>query len=650
MRCSWLLNCALLTLLFVDWAVTPLSAQTDDNPTRMQKVTELKDALLSGSNTFEQAEELDYFTLNKIDLSKTNSTQLARLPLITRSTAQKIIQLVKRVPTTDFDGLNDSLKLGEEVMNVLRLCSTLPIEEFNRNHFIVRSRTSYKPCEDCSYLGSLPDLFQRLTFWKGNLEANATLSKDAGEVSPAEFASASVHYTFGETELIAGDFLVQSGLGSILWRQFGPKKGSDVIRPTVRYENSLAMYRSTIEYKFFRGLAGRTSFSIGDSSKFSALLFASQIPRAGSVDSATSRVVSLSTDGYVRTETDKAQRSAVKESVGGAIVSADVFGGNWTVTSMYLNYTRPIATQTSSNFVGSSGLLTSISTHYAIEKWNVNSELARSADGKIALQFGSNYQTQTFAMSSAVRHFPFGYHAPFGYMFGESSTASNEQGVYIGLQYRAVKGLEIRGFADVYQTLGATSSFNLPISGSNVFVEGQFKILKKTESTIRLTQESKQMRWTIADSARISPRHDFSVRLDIDHIIHDSLTLKTRIEATKVFSQDGSINQVGGVAFVEVKWRPLDGLKFSSRVAVFSAPSFTSALYLFELKVPNYMISTLAYGEGSRVYFAAQYDLATWLKASTFAGFTSGLKNVVESGRLGVNNSTEFLFQLDMDI
>jgi hypothetical protein len=290
----------------------------------------------------------------------------------------------------------------------------------------------------------------------------------------------------GKLRVVAGDFLVQSGMGTMLWRAFGAKKGADVIAPAAQYAFGIEPYRSVLEQQFFRGAAAQLTTFVSPQTQINAMVWASALQRSASVDTLLNEARSLDTDGYFRTLSEISKKDNLLERSLGAgfelrtqtnfttplsplppVITASA-------TALALDYDKTITSSSTSAFSGKSGVLASVSVTASAGASFLASEVVRDAQGFFAGRMGVQSGSGAFEYAAAFRIADPQFRSPFGYNFGEFSRPANEQGFYASVLWRGLERWRLAFYVDSYSSLAPTSTVPVPIKGLDVFSEARF--------------------------------------------------------------------------------------------------------------------------------------------------------------------------------
>jgi hypothetical protein len=621
-----------------------------------QSLEQLLEFLAQQSSINPSLDALEYLGEHPVPLSNVSAKTLQTIPGISSETALAIVSFVRRyrqqtrrVPSVEM--LRDSLYLSDAQAFILAFCtvagektkqssglqpSLLSLWYRARARFwaIPQRGTTSEATAAQRFQGSALDLYQRLSLRfdanAGTLyEVNCTAAKDAGERSVIDFLSGYARAEFGrdsptQTSIIAGDYLVQSGMGTGLWQIFGPKKSADVIAPVTQTATALTPYRSSTEQQFFRGLAASSRFVFDSASggvsslrSLQVMAWASSQARAATIDTVQNTATSLDLDGLFRTRTEISKRNRLLEQVVGASIEAQFQHNNQQpaltlgASAFWLQYDKPITSRSVQVFPQQRGLITTLHGTLTQESFGMTAEIMRDGAGNIGGRIGAETRIEAaWELAAMARAFGTEFRSPFGINFGENPKPSNEVGLYVGAVWKAVKGVRVNSYLDFYTTLSSTSTVPAPVRGVDIFTEGIWQTLPDLQLTARLRHETKTDAMTITTTlgrSRTQRRVVFgrsksSVRLHGAYSVSNTLTLQARAEAVLIGFQEVAPAETGVLAFVGCTYSPVPQLDVTARFVGFSTDSFDSALWQYESTIAGTLSNPPLYGKGIRAY------------------------------------------------
>jgi hypothetical protein len=496
------------------------------------------------------------------------------------------------------------------------------------------------------FAGNALDIYNRFMYSAQNLDVGVLTNKDMGEESLAEFYSGYAQYRNNDINIIAGDYSLEYGLGSILWRSFGARKGAEVVSTVSQLGRGIRPYRSSMETNFFRGAA--TSVDLG---KINISAWYSNIDRAAGIDVENNNANSIYVTGLFRTENELEKRNKLNEQMFGSDISINISNFNIGLTGNYLQYTIPIESVSSRYFNGKEGLLASFYGIYSNETLMAAVETSRDADNNISYKANFESRIEDVSFVAAYRYFPAEFRSPYGFKFGEASYAANEEGFYVGLKYRGIKNVTSSFYADFYRSLYSTYILPLSLRGIDLFNETTIKINSKERILIRFRYEDKTdnykddeiMQEYIYDKTRMSSRIEYRGQ------VNKNVNIRFRIQGVRTILENNR-NESGYAGFGEINWEISDFIKAGSRIAYYSTDSFDSALWLFEYAMPGLMQTNVLYGEGIRSF--VYFKISPFEKLDFWIRYTYTSKNNEDSlgsgwNEINGNKDNRVYFQID---
>ncbi len=551
----------------------------------------------------------EYYSHTPIRLRTSTAAEIARLPGFTTAMGKTLLSLIAVHDTLTLSALADSLQLSPDQRYILYQCTVIASDMFilykKPKEFTYRARLqqNYSPLattENSKFRGNSDDIYQRFLWQQSQYSVGAVLSKDAGEPSLTEFISGAAEWHNGHSEIIVGDFTVQYGLGSILWRQFGLKKGAEVLAPLRRSDLGISPYRSANESGFFRGIALRHSGTFADSAlMINGALWFSSTPRSGTYNSANESITSLWNSGLFRTSNELARKHTFNEKTLGTLTMLSYGSYSLGIAGYGIDYSLPVMSASSDAFRGKNGTLWTAFGEYTTKSFSGSTEISRDADGFIGLQSQLMFRHSDYEAGLALRSFAADFRSPFGYHFGEFSSPSNEQGVYVAVSWHPhEQPYRLSLYADIYRSLRPRYGMKVPTQGLDMLGELQWKFSSGTTGLLRLRSETKTD--NISQSAQpYLQRTVTSMRAELRKEQH-SVQYRIRCEAVSVDFEQRQAHEYGLLSFFELRYSPFQWLRCTGRMSYFSTDSYSSAIWAMEPNVQGVLTSSVLYGQGMR--------------------------------------------------
>lgn len=618
----------------------------------IEGIEESLEFISQDSDEAETLELIELFRANPINLFEASAREIAEIPTISLLTAKSIKNILKKYTWLNIALLADSLDLSPHQEIMLDNCSYLDyIKPKDQKNLFIRSRNmSYiypvRGVEENAFSGNPLDILNRIQYRNDSYSAGILTNKDMGEVSYTDFLSGFAQYSDKKMQLIFGDYSLQLGLGSLFWRTFGIRKGAETVSPVSQFGAGIKEYASSMEINFFRGAAASYSF---DFLKISA--WYSDLKRAGEIDSAANEIISVYSTGLFRTDNEIAKKSNFNERIIGADLQFNFKNLLFGINAAHFEYSLPINSTSSRYFSGKSGLPTSVYFLYSNDDFLLSSELARDAESNYSVKsnFEINFNDVDFALS--YRYFPYDFRSPYSYNFGESSNASNEEGLYFGMKYKGIEKASFSVFADYYRSISKTYLLPMPLSGMDIFNENIIKLDKHNTFTFRIRYENKTQNFKDESIQKeiLYQKRRYSIRNEIKHKFSSKLYFRMRFELANI-QLENERRESGFAGFFEFNWQILNWIKAGSRISYFSTDSFDSAIWQFEYAMPGFMTTSALYGEGTRSY--AFINISPYKDLSFIIRYTLTQKNAVNSlgsswNEINGNKDGRIYFQLD---
>jgi hypothetical protein len=605
-------------------------------------------------------EIIDYFRQNPIILKNTNAGYLSQIPSIDYLTAIQIIDLVQLAGFDDYGQIADSLRLSDYQSELLKLCTVLKYDiqsnlsnllKINlRSRFLVPLNESRGFSEEI-YNGDKYHYYQRITVKSKDLRGGLIIDKDKGEASYADYLTAYLGYSSRNFSVIIGDYYIESGLGSTLWSPYGLKRSAEVSSVFRQWGAGIKPNVYSNENHFLRGISSDFQINMNKSLNLNISAWLSNIDRSGTVDSITGNVTSVKDDGYFQTKSDESKRNTFNELNTGACVILNNSSYMIGISGYYIKFDKYIKTESSTTMVGRDGIFSSFFGNMNFGSQKLIFELSRDNRSYFSLKSGLLFTKTNLKYGLFYRYFPKEFRSPYGYNFGQSTSPTNESGLYSFLELKVNKSLDFSAYFDFYRTISRSYSFPGVKRGFECLTELNYMINSSNSFTIRLVYENGQS----IDNPNIDGKtydmyERYTMRGQLKTRINETLDSKIKIDGA-LLDIINSINETGLAINWEFGYNPITNLSFHVGLSYFSTDSYNSAIWQYEYNFPGYFYSIALYGSGLRYNIGISYHpidiINIWVK------YVTTMKNNVEtlgSGWDETYRNEQMGLQLQLDI
>ena len=566
--------------------------------------------------------------------------------------------LQKMEPFVRFGPREETKKLGEAF-------------QYTKQQVLLRSTGTLQKAK--GYLpndeGNVPyegNQFRYYTQYRMNagnrITAGVTAEKDPGEAffsgaNTTGFDYYSAHLAININsvfeQVVAGDYLVRSGQGLVMWQGYTSGKSENVldisktnqgIRPSTGVDENL----------FFRGAASTVKLK-----KMRISLFYSQKNDDGNLagnDSTGYFVTSLQTSGYHRTSGEIQDKNAVKNSNYGAVFSMNLNNLKIGATLAKQHLTPPFfpagELYNRYRFSGTENQIGGVDYHYIHGRYEVFGEAAISKSGGKALVQGAIVRlNDQLGFSALFRHFDRNYQALWANTFAEGSNMNNESGMYFGVKLLPAKFVTLIAYSDFYRSAWINYSTAAPSTGWDVMAQANVVLSKKIEFYLRFKNEEKEVKFIQNERYVNLPEQTQKIRFNLVYKPVAVISLKTRAEYA---FYRGKESETGIMVFQDIQFKPeMAPVTISARLAWFSTDSYDTRIYAYENDLLYTFSIPAYYGKGIRTYLNLQYKFSRkidfWLKIAN-TGYSD--RDVISSGynEIDGNRRTELKFQLRIKI
>jgi len=464
--------------------------------------------------------------------------------------------------------------------------------------------------------------------YENRLSYGVTMEKDAGEdffrgSNPQGFDFYSAHFHLKDynkviKDLTIGDYSVSFGQGLVLYTGFGRGKGTETMA-IKRGRRTLKGYSSVNEVNFYRG-AGIT---LNLHKNVEATFFGSIRNRDGNLviptdtldsDDQIAEFTSLQISGLHRLKLEIEDENAIQQMVVGTNIK--YHRDRWQVGLNILHnkldkpLTRAFRPYTQFYFEGDQ--LTNVSLDYSYIFQNINffGETAMSDNGAIATTNGVLFGLdRKIDLAVLYRNFPRDYQALDANAFGESRTARNEQGLYLGVEVRPANRWKFTTYFDLYTHPWLQFDADAPSMGYDMQSRLTYFVKRKLTAYLQIKYEVEEenLRGNESKTDFLAPTKTFRIRFQFDNKLNPGVELRTRL-AWGFTKNNVNINESGMMLYQDIVYKPKSlPLSFTTRFAYFDTPSFNVRFYSYENDILNSFSVPPYYNRGTRFYFNLRF-------------------------------------------
>lgn len=547
--------------------------------------------------------------------------ELQGIPGFDLLTIYKILPYVK----VDQDINNLSISFKELIKNGKHqiLARTQRVNEIAKGYLLPEENTAIN--NSPLYPGSPYKVYTRYRFnYTNRISWGLTCEKDPGELffksnkKSFDFYSAHLflnnHKGFFKT-IALGDYQLQFGQGLAVWSGLAYSKSPDIIN-IKKYGAGIKSYASADENLFMRGAA--TTVVLG---KFETTLFYSGKKSDANVmakDTVLNEVLSVSSlqqTGLHRTTAEISDKNSLKERIYGGHLAFKTSQVNIGITGLSNLYSAAFekSKELYKRFDFSGNVNTNLSFDYSFiyKNYNFFGESGRSSNGGLATINGLLVSLgPTLSMSFAYRNYQRNYQALLAKAFGESYASNNENGTYIGLQYKPVKSWTFSGYYDLFKFPWLNYLVDAPSYGQEYFAQLTYTPSKTIELYGRCKFSEKQKNGSTSQPINFLVNvHQTNYRFNISYKISKAITLQNRLEYIE-YQKENNIPEKGFLMYQDINYKSMKSpVSFNLRYTLFDTDSYNSRLYAYQNDIMYVYSIPAHFYRGATVYFNCQYRL-----------------------------------------
>lgn len=457
-----------------------------------------------------------------------------------------------------------------------------------------------------------------------NVSFGLSAEKDAGEKNIFDFTSGYLQKSSVGIfkKIIVGDYLVTMGQGMIHWQGYAFGKGLNILS-IMRQSTSLRPHTGTEENRFFRGVG----FEIGKRNTcFYGFVSKKGLDANVMYDSLTEKkwVSSLLLTGLHRNEREWIDKKSLQSFHTGFTVKRFLKSGHFALNGIYTGLNIPIQKRSLpyNTYSIKGDQFFNLSGDFILStKWGTFfGELAADKDysaGTVIGYLKNLHRSLDFGIQ--WRKISKSYHAFSPNIIGHQSSANNERGIYIGMNYKLNNRNRLEAYMDQFVHPFPVFSANGPQRGLIHALTYAVAPTKKWEIYIRLIEKRKTENLSSIQSKShlLSVQQSFQLRIHAGFQINEALELRIRNELLTRKKEAGD-NLHGWLSFAEIILHPvLQPYSISIRTTYFNTDGFDASIYSMERDLPQYYSMQSFFNRGNSSYLLFQTNIS---KKVHFAG------------------------------
>ncbi len=587
-------------------------------------------------------EALLQFYLNPLDINKASADELRSLFVLSEIQIQELIS--HRTDYGPFESLYELQSMDsfdmETISNLLPFVIlgnrvkwsdiTGAGKRATDHFFLLRTEQTLQKSAgftDGKFLGSPQKVYARYRLsHPRDFSLGMILEKDAGEPNLADYFTA--HFQLQNKgnlrNFILGDYQLQFGQGLIVSGGYAAGKGGESIYTTRRSDLGVRPHNSVLEGGFFRGAAMTWTLRKAELTAFGSFT-KRDASQNTDVEEREDVFSSILISGLHRTETEISKKGVLNETNAGFNARRLFRGGHIGITALHTGFNKFIERNEVAyarfEFKGKENLLIGPNFSYSWQNFNFFGEAARSSSGGLGAigGFVASLSPQ-FEWAVNLRNFDRDFHSFYANAFGEGSRTINERGIYTGIKYTPVRGVNLSAFYDRFTFPWLRYLVDAPSAGNDYLVRLTVKPTKKWVFYTQYHREQKQK--NMPDNETVS---DYLVNTYRQNLLAHfeysvSRTFKTQTRLQYNSFRYETLPTSRGLALIQDLEGTAGPFQLKGRAAFFRTDSYDSRIYAYENDVLYAVSFPAYYGKGSRFYLVARYGLNRhidlWVRAA----------------------------------
>jgi len=559
---------------------------------------------------------LEEFIRDPINLNDPSLEKLNQNPLIDASTLKSVRDFRNKGDLFKNAADIKALELPREQEDILISISGFGITKPKFKQIAIRNRVIQNSTDDG--LQVFPyKYYNRATMQLENgYSAGLLIERDPGEEKLVDYFSFYLTGKNGNNEYnkILGDYSLEIGQGLLFWGNGSFIKGGDPILSMRKRAKGILPYKSAVESRNLRGVAGSWQYG-----KLKTLAFASLVKRDAAL-SDSGDVLNFRESGLHRTENEIAGKNSVREMIAGFRnewnTKRYIIGTNFAIVD-YNHEVNPLKTPDKINdFVGNEYKSFSVDYNITHTNFNLFSEVAGSNGGKTAQIHGAKADYENAQLGILYRYYEDGFRGVRGNPFG---AGENEKGIYATIKLKLNKLTTFSGFRDLYKRPWVTATIGAPSRREDYRLELRHQINRNNSFSVRAWGAIREVNQFLTDDLGIE-RNSIqkakrrNLRLRSKHRFSINRTLSWQIERVNV--DQGISTENGYLLSSSLGMILANSVMLKVSATLYNTDSFDSRIYIYEHDFPGVLRNIAVYNEGYRFMVLASKDISTYFSAS----------------------------------
>ncbi len=600
-------------------------------------------------------EELLFLENNPINLNSATRYKLEQLPLLTTEEIKSIMNFLEKnrplmtifelrnVPNLDFK----TIQLITPFFCVASLEEADKIDLKRGKHEIqfrfdktLPSRAGYGEFSD-SILNRYPnrkyqgeDFYTSLRYsfrYKDKIQAGLTAEKDAGEPFFKKNHSKGYDYygvhliirDIGKLKTLAlGDYRLSFGQGLILNNDFMGSKSwnvGSIAKRTIPPKRHF----STSESNYFKGISAQ--FQLGS---FSITPFYSNKKIDANLSN-NDEITSFKEDGLHRTLLEIKKKRNIRETVTGGNFNFRKHRYQIGLSGVYHEYNKlynPSKRDYNLYYLRDfSNFNISVDYSFQLPGFIFAGETALAKNGSLATINSMQYSPSgNSSLKLLHRYYPITYNALYAQAFSENSRVQNENGLFIGADFKPFRHFFISSYIDFISFPWLKYGIDKPSKAVDYYVLANYALSRMSYLEVRYKykQKEKNRKYPDKDTKTVLPYATHKIRLRYNHETAGGWGFRTTGDFA-LYSEKHSQSENGYMISQNISYRGNSRATGDLYLSWFDADTYNARIYSYERNLLSTFYMPSFYGKGIRLAFSAKYKITSNLTFSIKTGYTN---------------------------
>lgn len=246
--------------------------------------------------------------------------------------------------------------------------------------------------------------------------------------------------------------------------------------------------------------------------------------------------------------------------------------------------------------------MASVEGELQVDSWQLHAEAGVMDAAHYALQVVARKDLTVGALSAAVRWSDPDLRHPYAAAISQASVLGNEVGCMVGLHYRQDRW-NLEASLDIHGRPSPSHAIPMPRRGVDAIVDGQVRLVRGVNLDARCRYEVDD----VSTDSRMTRRHRTTIRLDLTAQVQPHVRMRVRSDVRRAAWENGEHHH-GYLSYIEARWTWSAASNLTARYTTYWSTSVDVAPYAMEVPAAGIFTTVVGNGTGTRLLLAATWQ------------------------------------------